>query len=95
MTENELLNLKIEKPSKDIYVRAKESFDRIAKPIDGLGVFEDLVCSICAVQGSTTPDITKKALVIMCADNGVVSEGVSQTDKSVTASVAELMGKNR
>ncbi|MCR5356379.1 MAG: nicotinate-nucleotide--dimethylbenzimidazole phosphoribosyltransferase, partial [Lachnospiraceae bacterium] len=46
-------------------------------------------------QGSTTPDITKKALVIMCADNGVVSEGVSQTDKSVTASVAELMGKNR
>jgi nicotinate-nucleotide--dimethylbenzimidazole phosphoribosyltransferase len=31
----------------------------------------------------------KKGLLIMCADNGIVEEGVTQSDQSVTATVAE------
>jgi nicotinate-nucleotide--dimethylbenzimidazole phosphoribosyltransferase len=34
-------------------------------------------------------DIRKKALVAMCADNGVVEEGVTQTGQEVTAIVAD------
>ena len=34
-------------------------------------------------------DIGKKALVAMCADNGVVEEGVTQTGQEVTAIVAD------
>ena len=33
--------------------------------------------------------IDRKAVVVFCADNGVVAEGVTQTDSSVTAVVTE------
>lgn len=95
MTEKELFELRIDEPSVRIYDRAKGRFDRLAKPIDGFGRFEDIICRIAAIQGKDIPDISNKGLVIMCADNGVVREGVSQSDSSVTASVAALMGKNK
>ena len=94
MTEKELFDIRIEEPSPLIYERAKDRFDSLAKPIDGLGRFEDIICRIAAIQGKDIPDISNKCLVIMCSDNGVVCEGVSQTEKSVTASVAAMMGKN-
>ena len=95
MTREELFGTRIEKPDKMFYDRAKEGFDRLAKPIDGLGTFEDMICRIAAVQGTLMPDIERKALIIMCADNGVVAEGVSQTGSEVTAKVAELMGQRK
>lgn len=95
MTKNELFEINIPELDTEAYKRAKKHFDGIAKPIDGLGVFEDIVCLIAAMQGNDTVDIKKKALVIMIADNGVTKEGVSQTDRSVTSSVAALMGKKK
>mgnify|MGYP000606305073 CR=1 FL=1 len=43
-----------------------------------------------------TPDyeLKKKALVIMCADNGIVEEGVTQTGQEVTAMVADNFTKS-
>ena len=79
----------------NIYKSIKERFDSLAKPIDGLGTFEDIVCRIGATLGTVSPDISKKALVIMCADNGVVAEGVTQTEKCVTAKVASLMAEGK
>ena len=79
----------------EIYEIAKKRWDSIAKPVDGLGDLEGIICRIASIQGKVIPDISKKALVIMCADNGVVSEGVSQTGKGVTREVAALMGKRR
>lgn len=78
---------------KDYYsllAESKKKWNSIAKPIAGLGVLEDYVSRICAIGGSFDfCDISKKALVIMCADNGVVCEGVTQTGKEVTRIVAE------
>lgn len=76
-----------------INAEIKNRWDSIAKPIDGLGKFEELICKIGAVQGSTNVDISKKAMVVFCSDNGVVAEGVAQTDSSVTALVAENITK--
>ena len=47
---------------------------------------------IAAVQ--RTPDVvlSPKALAVMCADNGIVEEGVTQTGQDVTAIVAGHMG---
>lgn len=95
MTESELFEIKPDKPDPEVYKRARARFDGIAKPIDGFGRFEDIVCRIAAVFGSDEPDISKKALVIMIADNGVTKEGVSQTGSEVTASVAALMGHKK
>ncbi len=60
--------------------RCRERWNRIAKPLYGLGVLEDLVVRIAAAQGTDQVDISRKGLVVFCADNGVVDEGVSQTD---------------
>nr|MCR5774724.1 nicotinate-nucleotide--dimethylbenzimidazole phosphoribosyltransferase [Lachnospiraceae bacterium] len=75
--------------------KAKERFDHIAKPIDGLGVFEDLICRIAGIQGRTDVDISKRIVVIMCADNGITEEGISQTSWEVTAKVAGSMSNGR
>ncbi|MCR5688384.1 MAG: nicotinate-nucleotide--dimethylbenzimidazole phosphoribosyltransferase [Lachnospiraceae bacterium] len=79
----------------DVETAIKARFDALAKPIDGFGSFEDMICRIGAVLGTPEPDISKKALVIMIADNGVTARGISQTDRSVTAKVAALMAKDK
>lgn len=95
MTKKELEELKIEAYDKAIYDKIQKNFDSIAKPIDGLGDFEKIICKIGACIRDEKVDISNKALVIMCSDNGVVVNGVSQTDKSVTKAVAALMGENK
>ena len=95
MTKDELLSLKINRPDDEIRRLAKARWDTVAKPIDGLGDFEDIICTIAAIQRTITPRLNKKALIIMCADNGVVCEGVSQTGQEVTYDVAALMGERR
>lgn len=94
MSINELLSIRIDEPDTDIYRRTKEAFDSLAKPLDGLGAFEEMICQIASIQRAT-PDISNKSLIIMCADNGVVAEGVTQTDSAVTASVARLMAEGK
>ena len=80
---------------KELYAAAKRRFDSLAKPIDGFGYIEDLICTIASAQGRLIPDISKRALIVMCADNGVVEEGVSQTDSSVTSKVADLLAAGK
>ena len=60
----------------------------MAKPLGSLGLLEDAVMDLCAIQGTLTPDIAKRAVVMFCADNGVVAQGVTQTGSEVTAIVA-------
>ena len=67
----------------------QRKWDSIAKPLHSLGKLEDLLIKIAGIQKSPLIDIDKKALIIMCADNGVVEEGVTQTGQEVTAIVAE------
>lgn len=90
-----LLNISIKRADEDIYRLSKEKWDAVAKPIDGLGCFEDMVCKVASMRGTVSPGYKKKALIIMCADNGVVKEGVSQTGQEVTRDVAALMGNRR
>lgn len=75
---------------------AKARWDSIAKPIDSLGLLEGYVTRLCAISGSDMPcDISKRALVILCADHGVVSEKVTQTGSEVTRLVAENFAAGR
>ncbi len=77
----------------EIYNKIQLKWDSIAKPIDGLGLFEKLICKIGAIQDSIYPNISNKAAIIFCSDNGVVEEGVAQTDNFVTALVADNIHK--
>lgn len=73
---------------KDAYRVAQKHWDSIAKPLNGLGYLEDMVCRIAMALGSTPIDISKRTLAVFCADNGVVEEGISQSGQEITALVA-------
>lgn len=57
----------------------------LAKPPGSLGRLEDLSVQIAGITGKVTNRLDQKALLVFCADNGVVSEGVSSAPQSVTA----------
>ena len=66
---------------------AQARLDSLSKPLGSLGRLEELVMQIAGITGEERPSADKKMIVVMCADNGVVEEGVSSCPKSVTASV--------
>ena len=85
--EEALKNIKdLDKKSID---ESAKRWDSIAKPLKSLGLLEDAIIKIAGITKNSTVKLNKKALIIMCADNGVVNEGVTQTGQEVTANVTE------
>ena len=75
--------------------RARERWDSIAKPLGSLGLLEDAIVKIAAVQHTENVSLAKRRVIVMCADNGVVAEGISQSDSSVTALCADEIAEGR
>ena len=71
---------------------ARAHWDTVAHPLNSLGLLEDAIVRIASASGTANVDIAKRAVVAMCADNGVVAEGVTQSGQDVTAIIAENMG---
>lgn len=72
---------------------AKARWMSVAKPLFSLGKLEDGVIRMAGIKRTAEFELKKKGLVIMCADNGVVAEGVTQTGQEVTAIVADNFTK--
>ena len=87
--------IRIDPFNQERYNEIRSRWDGVAKPLDSLGRFEDITARIGAVHDSDDLDIKKRAVIIMCADNGVVEEGISQSGQDVTAAVAGWMGKGK
>lgn len=68
--------------------RAENRWMSVAKPLFSLGKLEEAVIQMAGIKGTPEYTLDRKGLVIMCADNGVVAEGVTQTGQDVTAIVA-------
>ena len=85
----ETLKAQIQKVDKKSMEKAKARWMSIAKPLFSLGKLEDVVIRMAGMKRSAEYDLKKKGLIIMCADNGVVAEGVTQTGQEVTAIVAD------
>ena len=66
-------------------------WDGLAKPLGSLGLLEDSLARIAAVTGSPDIPLDHRTLLVLCADNGVVAQGVTQCGSSVTASVARAL----
>ena len=75
--------------SKEAMEQARRRWSHVAKPLGSLGLLEDAVVKVAGIQRREKICIDKKALVIMCADNGVVEEQVTQTGREATAVVTE------
>ena len=72
---------------------ARRRWDGIAKPLGSLGALEDIIVKIAELTGTPEVRLIKRAVLVLCADNGVVREGVSQSDPGVTMLVAENLTK--
>lgn len=68
---------------------AQKRWDSIAKPLHSLGKLETVLTQIAGITKDPQIDLSKRALIAMCADNGIVEEGVTQSGQEVTAIVAE------
>ena len=97
MTEATLKTLLegITPPDEAARAAAHAHWASLAKPLGGLGALETTLESAAALTGSAALDLSKRAVLVLCADNGVVARGVSQTDQSVTRTVAENLAARR
>ena len=97
MTETELKTLLsgITPPDEAARAAAHAHWAGLAKPLGGLGALETLLEDAAALTGSAALDVSRRAVLVLCSDNGVVAQGVSQTDQSVTRAVAENLAALR
>ncbi len=88
-----LIKAKIKPADTSAMERARARWMSIAKPLFSLGKLEEAVIRMAGMKGTADYELKKKGLIIMCGDNGVVSEGVTQTGQEVTAIVADNFTK--
>ena len=92
-TGQELAQIRIMPPDEAVRKLVKKHWDTLAKPLDGMGSFESITAQIGAILGTEVIDIHKKGVLIFCADNGIVEEGVTQSGQEVTLAVAKSMAR--
>lgn len=73
---------------------AMKQIDNLSKPIGSLGTLEIIASKIAGITGKTFNKISKRNIIVMCADNGVVDEGVSACPKNLTAILTENLTRN-
>jgi nicotinate-nucleotide--dimethylbenzimidazole phosphoribosyltransferase len=81
--------------NKEVINNSEKKWDTIAKPLNSLGALEETVSKLAGIAGTTKVDIGKRCVTIMCADNGVVKQGVTQTDSIVTTIMTENFAKQK
>ena len=74
---------------------SRQKWNNVAKPLGSFGELEKIIEKISAVQESANVDISQRTAVIMCADNGVVKQNISQSGQEVTALCARSIAEGR
>ena len=73
---------------------AHRQWASIAKPLGSLGLLETALEDIAFLTCSEHISLRPRTVLLLCADNGVVRQGVTQTDHTVTAAVTRNAAKN-
>lgn len=89
------LNQTIPTPDDAAMSKAEAHWDSIAKPLKSLGLLEKAVVKIAGIMGTPNVRLHRRGVLVLCADNGVVKECVSQSPSDVTVIVAENLTKKQ
>src|SRR5690348_3763107 len=63
--------------------------DQLTKPQGSLGRLEELAIKLAGMTGQERPRFAHKGVIVMAADHGVASEGVSAYPQAVTAQMVQ------
>lgn len=80
------------------YRAGRIAFNRwmsLAKPLGSLGVLEKDIIRMAELTGSEDVSIARRTLLVFIGDHGLVEEGVTQSDHTVTYAVAKALGSGR
>ena len=75
--------------------QAAARWNTLAKPVGSLGLLERAVITLAGVQATGEPAISKRAVLVLCADNGVTAQGVASTPPEITAVMAGFIANKR
>lgn len=62
----------------------RDRIDQLVKPQGSLGKLEEIAIQLAGIYGTNSPHISKKAVIVMCADHGVCEENVASAPQVVT-----------
>ena len=74
---------------------AQTRWNSIAKPVGSLGKLEETVVKLAGIQGTASPAVSRRAVLVLCADNGVLKQGVASTPGEITAVMAGFIAEKR
>lgn len=74
----------IQELDEDSMQAVQERLDSLTKPLGSLGALERIAKQLGGIQKTASPQIEKKAVLVMAGDHGVVEEGVSAFPQEVT-----------
>lgn len=92
MNLNEAIN-RIKPTCEKSRQKAAEKWDTVAKPLRSLGALESTVSKIAGILRTEDVIIDKRCVVVMCADNGVVAQNITQADAIITSIMADNFAK--
>lgn len=84
----------ITKLDEKVVKEAWKRIDNLTKPIGSLGVLEEIASKMAGITGKVFPKINNKNIIIMCADNGVIEEDVTNCPREVTKIVTNNFTKD-
>ena len=75
-----------------LYDACLAKWDSLAMPLRSLGDLQVNTAKMAACMGTTDVCLDKRTLIVVCADNGVIANGVTQSTETVTTAVAMALG---
>lgn len=85
----------VQPPDETAKAACAARFNAVAKPLGSLGKLETLLIQVAGITGQAQPDIAQKCVLVFCADNGVLAQGVAQSDHTVTTAIARSLAAGR
>lgn len=91
--ENPLMSMlqQVTPPDETARAAAQAQWASCAKPLGSLGLLEDALTEMAALTGTAHLELSPRTVLVLCADNGVVAQGVSQSGSEVTGIVARAL----
>lgn len=73
----------------------RQRWTTLAQPLGSMGRMMDAVVALAGLTGRPGAPLRRRAVVVLCADNGVVPQGVTQAGQEVTAILARGLAQGR